>query len=473
MSRLLGQAAIRLSAGAVLMVCAAAPAQVTNAFLKQQRTLQDEIQRQLDQELTIDQRAAFDFGGTYNFFTFLWDDGVNSSRTLRRHDGRLWARTSFENGTHEGYVRGRFSFIDFNAGDSPNGKDDDWDGPNLERGWYGFSLRRAMQAYAKKTVPYDLRFKIGRQYTEFGTGYALSLPLDAVTLTGELYNFEVTGLMGNTVRSMNDIDQSRPGYHDTDRDFFGVQARYLGLRQHKPFFYAVWNEDKNDESPEDVLQNYDYDSYYLGLGSTGSIVSDNVRYGTEWVLEGGRSFGDRRFLHHDTINAWAWEAMLEYLMPAPSKPRFMLQYMFASGDPDRLDSPTDAVGGNRKDHDDTSFIGFGFRDTGLSFAPRLSNIHVWRAGASFFPFHKFDFLKEVEVGTDWFLYWKHHRSAAVSDDLADLPNGYLGWEMDYYVNWRLTSDLSWTARYGLFFPGDAFSDDTARYFFLTGITWSF
>ncbi len=465
--------ALRLSVGFVLALSGVARGQATDAFLNQQRALEQGIRDQLDRELTLDQRAAFDFGGSYSFYTFLYDDGVNSSRTLRRSDGRLWARVGLDNSTHELYARARLSYLDFNAGDSFDGNDNDWEGPYLERGWYQFSLRKAMQAYGRKQVPYDLRARVGRQYVEFGTGYALSLPLDAVLLTGEYANIEVTGLIANTVHSMNDIDRTRPESHDTDRDFYGVQVRYLGLREHKPFFYAVWNEDEHGESPVDPLQNYDYDSHYIGFGSTGSIINPDVQYGMEWVFEGGRSFGNERFLHHDAINAWGWDLILEYYMPAPTKPRFLAEYMFASGDADRLGSPTDAIGGNRGDHEDTSFVGFGFRDTGLSFAPRLSNIHIWRAGASFFPFVKIELIKDIELGTDWFLFWKHHDSAAVSDELATLPDGYLGWEMDYFINWRLTSDLSWTARYGAFFPGRAFPDQTSRYFFLTGLTWSF
>ena len=52
-------------------------------------------------------------------------------------------------------------------------------------------------------------------------------------------------------------------------------------------------------------------------------------------------------------------------------------------------------------------------------------------------------------------------------------SGYLGWEMDYYVNWRLTSDWSWTTRFGTFFPGRAFSDQTTRTFLLVAVTYSF
>jgi len=460
-------------AGVVLAAGAPAWGQVTDAFLNQQRALEELIRSQLDRELTADQRALIDFGGSYSFFVTIADDGVNSSRTLRRHDERLWIRAATDDGVHEGYARGRLSFMDFNTGDSFSGRDDDWDGANLERGWYQFSLKNAMQAYGHKQVPYDLRLRLGRQYVEFGTGYALSLPLDAITLTGELAGFQVTGLMANTVHSWDDIDRTRPGADSTDRNFFGVQVKYLGLHQHEPFFYAVWNEDKHNENPVDPLQEYDYDSHYIGFGSTGTLIRNDIRYGVEFVFEGGRSFGDRRFLHHDAINAWGWDFLVEYLVPLPMKPKLLAEYMFASGDADRLGSPTDARGGNRNDHEDTSFVGFGFRDTGLSFAPRLSNVHIWRVGASFFPFEKTEFFKELELGTDWFLYAKHHSPAAVSDPLADIGDGYLGWEMDWFANWRFTSDLSWTIRYGAFFPGSAFSDQTGRYFFLTGLTWSF
>jgi hypothetical protein len=77
------------------------------------------------------------------------------------------------------------------------------------------------------------------------------------------------------------------------------------------------------------------------------------------------------------------------------------------------------------------------------------------------------------LGTNWFLFHKNHRAGAISDPTADVRSGYVGWEMDYYANWEVTTDLTWTARYGLFFPGDAFSDRTTRYFFLMSLTWSF
>jgi len=45
--------------------------------------------------------------------------------------------------------------------------------------------------------------------------------------------------------------------------------------------------------------------------------------------------------------------------------------------------------------------------------------------------------------------------------------------MDYFINWRLSSDLSWTIRWGTFFPGAAYSEQDTRHFIFTGLTWSF
>jgi hypothetical protein len=157
----------------------------------------------------------------------------------------------------------------------------------------------------------------------------------------------------------------------------------------------------------------------------------------------------------------------------PTKPRVAGEYMFASGDGDRLFSPTNAAGGNRGDDQDSSFNGFGFRDTGLALSPINSNLHIWRLGGSFKPLEKVRGFRDFEFGTNWFLYHKHHSRGAISDPLADEFEGYVGWEMDYFVNWRIASDLSWTCRWGMFFPGSAYSEDSSRHFFFTGLTWSF
>jgi hypothetical protein len=147
--------------------------------------------------------------------------------------------------------------------------------------------------------------------------------------------------------------------------------------------------------------------------------------------------------------------------------------MFASGDPDRTYSPTDAAGGNRFGTKDSSFVGFGLRDTGISLAPVPSNLHIWRLGGALLPFENVQLFRDLEVGTNWFLYHKNRSRAAISDPLADNYSGDVGWEMDYFINWRLSADLSWTVRWGVFYPGSAYSDRGPRHMLFSGITWSF
>lgn len=444
---------------------------VSDQFLQRQRDIELRNQQRL-KDLPPAQKFRVDYGGWFDFYLFLFDDGFESSRTFRQYETQFWTSFSIDRGIHEGYARMRLTYNDWNASDSFSGNEDDLDGPSLARGWYQLDAAKALRLYGEYDAPFELKLKIGRDWVQAGTGYSVSLPLDHVQIQSEFANFETTFIAAKTPASTENIDRSRPVADHSDRNFWIIQERYLGLDRHTPFFYIAWQDDNTSEDPPDYLQNYRYSSRYIGFGSTGELI-DNLRYSTEWVLERGRSFGNERFLRHDVIKAWGFDNQLEYFFKHDTKPRVALEYMFASGDSDRLGSPTNAEGGNRNDHLDHSFVGFGFRDTGIALAPRLSNIHIWRLGASFQPFPKIEAVKNLELGTDWYLYYKNKREAAISDTLADRAANYLGWEMDYFANYRMTSDLSWTLRFGSFFPGSAYSDRSARTFLLTGLSWSF
>lgn len=449
----------------------------SDSFILQQRAVDEQVRRDFDAQMAGAGKVAFDWGGWYSLHFFVFDDGVESSRTLRRHDLRLWGRLTLDRGAHEFFARTRLSFLDFNAGESYDGDDNDLEGPNLERGVYRFDLSKALSAAGprgsepRSPSDFNLIASAGRDLVAFGTGLTLATPLDHVSLRTTYRDWEATLLAGKTVGSGDDFDLSRTAAR-TRRNFLGGEIRYLGWERHQPFVYALWQRDRNREQWHRLYQRFDYDSSYFGLGAVGE-VTPHVRYETEGVLEEGRGYGHKRFLKTEEIEAWAWRAELEYLAPGDCKARASIEYLFGSGDPDRPTSPTNSFGGNRFDFTDNSFVGFGFRDTGLAFAPRYSNLHMWRIGGSFYPWPHHQRLQRLELGTDWYLYQKHHASAAVSDPTAGVASGYLGWEMDYYANWRVTSDLAWTARLGAFFPGDAFADQTTRTFFLLGVTWSF
>ncbi|NLE29731.1 MAG: alginate export family protein [Phycisphaerae bacterium] len=446
----------------------------TASYVNQQRQVEEEVRQQLDRDLPLTQKVLFDWGGWFGSYLFMFDDAIKN-RTLRRQDVRLWGSLNADQGIHQAYIRLKLSYDDFNHNDSYTGNDDDFEGPNLDRGWYQLDLAKLLRKHGGVDLPIDLSVKAGRDYVMFGTGYALSMPLDAVQITTGLGDIKIDTLLGKTISSYDNLDTSRPDPSRSDRCFYGVQARYTGFQKHEPFiYYFEQNDRQHDGWPFLWKQKWDYDSKYLGFGSTGEITP-TLRYSGEFVFQQGRSYADKQWTGTEPIDAYGWDLELIYTPRWSTRPRFSLEYMFAGGDADRLLSPTNSVIGNLAGTSDKSFNAFGYRNTGLALAPDLSNLHIWRLGGSFFPLdkHSSDWLRKFELGTDFFLYHKNRTAAAISDPFANTAHGFVGWEMDYYINWRLTSDLSWTIRYGIFFPGSAYTNEESRNFFLTGFTWSF
>lgn len=446
-----------------------------------QRRLDRWLERQRAEEVSRDQTREeiaplstffnWQWGGWIEYFAFSFDDGVQSQRVLQRPALSMWTRLSFDNDAHEIFARMRLSYEYYNPGDEFD-RQHDWIGPNLDRGWYRIDVLRALHARSDSS-PFDLSVKIGRQETRFGTGYTLDLPLDAVRFDARFYDFHVAGLLARTISSFpNLIDRSQPVAGHMYRQFYGVQTSYEGFDGHELYAYALWNNDKTDERPEDFFQNYSYDTRYFGFGSRGEIVH-NLGYWWETVFETGRSFGDGQIVRRDRVDSWGVDVGVEKHWDHEMRPRVSFEYMFGSGDPDRKLSPTSAAGGNRGDRRDTSLVTLGYRDTGIATNFLYSNLHIWRVGASFTPAPQAALLRNLELGTNWFVYHKNHRRAAISDPTADMYSGYVGWEMDYYANWRVSSDVSWTIRWGTFFPGQAFQERSSRHYLFTGLTWSF
>src|SRR5438034_1078524 len=90
----------------------------SDAFLLQQRRIEEEVRSALDRELPTEQKVDLDWGGWYSFYLMQWDDGINSSRTYRQHDARVWGSASLDGGAHQFYGRLKLQFQDFDHGDS-------------------------------------------------------------------------------------------------------------------------------------------------------------------------------------------------------------------------------------------------------------------------------------------------------------------------------------------------------------------
>lgn len=431
--------------------------------------MDDQLRETRLRETPIDSLVDWQWGGWIEYYAFHFDDGIQSSRFLQRPGTSVWTRLRLDDGAHEIFARVRLTYNNFANGDEYT-LNEDWVGPNIDRLWYQVDVGKALRL-TQPADPIQLGISVGRRETQFGTGYAFDLPTDGVMFDLKLYDWRVQGLWTKSIPSYPNIDRSFPVSDHSARRFYGVQVQYEGIPQHVPFAYALWNDDFIDERPKDRFQNYSYDTSYFGIGSKGEIVH-NLNYWLEGVWESGKSYGDGMVREQDNVSAWGLDVGMEYLFDLPTRPRVMAEYMFASGDNDRTFSATNAAGGNRSGLD-TGFNAFGFRDTGIAAQLQPTNLHIVKVGGSFVPFEQVAALRDLELGTNWFYYHKHQSAGAISDPTADEFEGNVGWEMDYYLNWRLASDLSWTVRWGTFFPGNAYSDDDSRHMIFSGVTWSF
>jgi hypothetical protein len=440
------------------------------------RIYEEELRVKLDQQRPAEREMGFDAGGWFNFaYMYYTDAAAGRRRNLSQYQLRGWASMNLKE-IHKAYVRGLLNYNYWGVHDNPSrrNKRGDFD-EELERAWYEFDLGQLLRKHNGERPPVDMRVRVGRQFTTIGTSLVLSMPLDAIKFNVGVGDWEFMALLGKTIHKRPNIDDSPLLDNRQKRCMYGFELAYRGFSQHRPFVYYLSQSDHTSPKSIDPTQRYDYSSQYLGAGSTGSLFTPNLSYQAEIVGEWGTTFSEGALTHKDHIGAWAANAKLEYLFDVDTHPRISAEYIFGSGDGDRRTSATSTIGGNLLGTKDKAFNAFGFRDTGIAFAPRISNIHIYVVGARFFPFEKHPIFKKMELGTKVFFYQKDQRNGPTSDTTSVNNSAWLGWEWDIYCNWRLTSDLAITTRYGCFQPGAAYNSPTEapRHFLYTALMFSF
>ena len=475
--------AIVALAGAVLALLAPRPAGAQTELERFERQL-EQIQRdtrlRVDQRVPAEQRTLFDYGGYLSLQYLSLDDQNGDNHGLRQYDLVGYAHLNLD-GVHEFYGSVRGSYRDFNPGDRFNESEGSgWIG-DVDRAYYRFDLQRYYQAYQGEKIDYNVTFTGGRQLVYWANGLTLSQVLDGALVDVDLGAVQLQFVAGLTPRRTVDFDSSRPHFDDnTFRGFYGatLSAR---VGQHKPYAYALFQQDYNHDYTSTLGTSetkFQYYSYYLGLGSSGTLT-DKLIYGLEAVYEGGstlsNSFSETTFFPvdqtTDQISAWAADARLDYLCNDARHTRLSLETIFASGDSDRFNGST-TFGGNRPGTKDHSFNAFGLLNTGLAFTPLVSNIMAVRVGASTFPFPDSARLGRLQVGADFFAFGKMREDGGIDEVTND--GRYLGVEPDLYMNWQISSDVTFVLRYGVFFPnGDVIVNDDVRQFFYGGLTFAF
>jgi hypothetical protein len=444
------------------------------SFLEQMSKEERDRRDALEAERLQLQPFTLEYGGWYRFSFFSFNEpgsaGVPSNNvSLRNNDLRFWMSANLED-IHYVYTRFRVGFIDFSQGDSFDRNDKDTDGPNLDMAYYRLDITRALKKYYGVLSPVSVQLQAGRQYFNVGTGLVYSDIADGVQMFVGAPLWKVNLFASQTIRSEDDVDRSIPNPDHSYRNFAGAQFNWTGIDQHEP--YVFWVAQRSHNPDEDVFQNYEYDSDYVGVGSHGQLVLPGLRYYSEFVWEWGESSPSGVPSGLDPIDAYALDAGLDYYFDCHTKPRVGVEYALGSGDNDRL-SPTNTIGGNRPGTNDENFLYFGFINTGDALAVRLSNLQFLRVGGSLRPFEGSPCLDHLELGANLFHYWKDAAGGGISDFRADRANEDVGTELDIFLHWQVLSDLAFGVRFGTFFPGDAYTHETERNFLATSVTYSF
>ncbi len=434
----------------------------------------------------VSERIFLDFGGSVRFGAYAIDDRFSKTRVLRQTDAITYVQAEIDGG-HRFFGQLRFVYDDFNAGDSFDGQGDDLREPIGDRYWYSFDLRQDNLRETGKRIDHNFALKVGRQFVHWGSGLVLSRVMYAFLLDLELNGLALTALYAQTPRSGTvDFDGSRPSFDtNTRRLYYGGSLEYRGFANHRPAVSYLVQRDRNDRDFQvistpgnDFPTGFDYDSSYLTAGSQGSLAS-RLTYRVELVREMGRglsgsvgSDGSPVGQTREDIQAWAGVATLSYPMGDVHNTRFDLEVASGSGDDDRLDS-SDTFGGNRSGTTDRSFNSLGYVNTGLALSPDLANLFSLQLGASTSPTFWGTRSDGLRVGFAGFLFTKLDEKSAIN--VPTIDHTFVGGEVDFSIDWRITSDFSTTFRYGLFLPGDAMpsQQDDYRHFGYLGVTYAF
>ena len=446
---------------------------------------QDEIQRQIEvQKLRalesgldrdfFGQDFLYEFGGWYRSSFFTFERGDDRIISWIDQDLRAWFDVGLF-GNHRTYLRVREQNVFYSNGDNPEGEGNDslTSGPRIDVAFYEYRINDLL------IVGDNYKIKTGRLFNNFGSGFIYNLIADGVNLDCRHGSVETHFMATQTLRNQDDIDQSRPTHDNSKRQFFGVQVDLNLFADHTPYFIYLAQKDKNEET--DPNQRFEFNSNYFAVGSQGKIKSDYL-YNFEFVYENGERAAYEAgcsCTDMEDVSAYALLGRLKYFTGEKFgflETVYTFEYIFGSGDSNRS-SVTNTIQGNKKDTDDLTYLGFGYLFTGYVLSPRVSNLHILHMSLSgIVEKDKFD-RNSLEAGADFFVYRKHKSSGGITDPFASPFNGFkdkdIGEEISGFVNWKLYTDLSFTARAAIFNQGHAYEDNDKKYFFGIGLVYVF
>lgn len=479
-------------------VAAAQNASVLAENLQRQLNVEDaEFRQGFFANTPIADRLLMDAGGTFRFGFSIIDNARSQEQLVYTPDLRLFLRAELD-GAFRFFGRLRFLYNDWEytgtLGLGPDPREDGWQWPVGEIYWGEFDLAGLMESREGRRAPdFNLIVRGGRNYVIWAQGLVLSNYAYALETELQLGDLVVTGMLAESAGyDTVDWDTSRPGYDtDTSRLFSGAKIDWKGIPGHRPYAYYLWQQDMNGGQTSTLFPGtsfpipttFDYDSGYVGFGSTGGIGADVV-YRSEFTWEYGTTLSDpldptsptlTTPQVKDQINAGAALVGLTWLARDAGDTRANAQFLVGSGSSRRLDSGT-TFGGVPAGVTDHSFNSLGYVNTGLALAPEPANLFCPSLGLSSNLLPTNAIFSEFRAGVVGYLFMKVQNNAPIS--VLTVPGGsnLVGGEIDCLLDWRWSSDINVNLRYGIFMPNSSVffpGEGGARDFFYVGVTYAF
>ncbi len=297
--------------------------------------------------------------------------------------------------------------------------------------------------------------QFGRKFFILGTGLILNSRGDGIdvniytkAIDIELLSF-YTGL----------IPAASNPYNLTSRDLsLGSARAFAGLRLSKDIeshnLYTI------------VLGQYDYapsdqfHTLHAGLGVKGVFLG-SLEYQGEFFYQYGMKTVNGVLNNFNAISALA---NINYYFRVMLKPAILFQYAYGSGT-----KPNSAIV--------NGFDYFGLYNGGTALRPKLNNIHILRAGASFVPTDTIPVkqLNRLTLMAKYSFYMKDNldtdAGGGIGATVGKIPIGH---GLDFSMTWIIFQDLSFFTSFGLFFPGDAMpSTESNRSSFIAALNFAF
>ena len=99
-SSLLAATLATLAAGAAVGRGQAREGDLEGRFLQQQRLIDDKLRQERAEEAPLDRLLDFQWGGWLEYYSFNFNDGVQSSRNVQRPGLSVWTRLRLDDGAH-------------------------------------------------------------------------------------------------------------------------------------------------------------------------------------------------------------------------------------------------------------------------------------------------------------------------------------------------------------------------------------